>query len=191
LKEAEQGMADDICFNKHQAEVVDILFAGLDLSPQQKTPITKSPPQPGDHLAVKFKLTENTYAWHHGIYMGNENVIDHSKKRGLIQRPYSEFGDSEFMVFVIEYGESTADAAVRRCNALRLASWALANADKLPYKLLENNCECFATWCSTGRYVSISTNMLHVVPSKFYEEKSRVLLQSIFRADPYSFTSHS
>ena len=184
-------MADELFLNTYQAEVVDRLFAGLDLSPRRKIPITKVPPRAGDHLAVKFRVTANTFAWHHGIYMGQDTVIDHSKKRGLTRRPYSEFGDSEFMVYVVEYEDDGKDSTPRRQKAIQLASWTMKNAEKLPYKLLKGNCECLATWCSTGRFVTdMCFDTLHTqTSSTFYQEKS--LLQSIFRTDTHRPATYS
>ncbi len=43
-----------------------------------KTANTAYTPQPDDHLAVKFRVAERTCAWHHGIFMDDGTVVDHS-----------------------------------------------------------------------------------------------------------------
>jgi cell wall-associated NlpC family hydrolase len=102
--------------------------------------------QPGDHLSVRRR----GYT-HHGIYVGSGRVVHYSgekfSKRDASVREVSLAG---FLgggsATVVRYGQRQAPEAIIAAARSKLG--------ERQYSLVTNNCEHFATWCSTGRHHS-------------------------------------
>lgn len=103
--------------------------------------------QPGLHLSVSRGLYD-----HHGIYIGNDQVIHHSGfaepfKKGSIELTSIEgFLGGKDQFTVVNYPSDTAtytneEIVERACGCL----------GEDDYNLLFNNCEHFACWCVTGQ----------------------------------------
>jgi hypothetical protein len=103
-------------------------------------------PKQGDHVK-----TARTGYEHHGIYVGNGEVIhysgDKANKRGAtIRRDTIEKFAQGRAVEVVSYGQR-----LRGTEAVRRAETRLGENG---YNLFGNNCEHFARWCVTGDHES-------------------------------------
>jgi hypothetical protein len=104
----------------------------------------------GAHLS-----TPRTFYSHHGIYVGNNQVVHYSgfseflKKGPISMTTLEDFAGGQSVVEVtysdaLHKGASAAKRAINRFN-----DQSLSKDDK--HNLLFNNCEHFATWCITGK----------------------------------------
>ena len=97
----------------------------------------------GSHI----KVNRGTYA-HHGIYVGRGKVIHHSGwSTGIFKKgPIAMVSLEEFLdggdLGVVEYG--------RKLSKEKILANARSKLDEENYSIFSNNCEHFATWCSTG-----------------------------------------
>jgi hypothetical protein len=114
--------------------------------------------KPGDQIAVGFfKFERTVIAYHHGIYIGKENVIDMNDNAGepsIQQRSLESFvniGDVDRSVIILVEYENDSDekliATISFANVLMNSS---ANEQKNLYNIFMFNCEAFATYCRTG-----------------------------------------
>ena len=95
---------------------------------------------PGQHI-VAFRNLH----YHHGIYVGHNEVIDFSRE-GVQKKSYYEFEDG-CRVYAIDHDDEdlpSTDEILRRANS------ALKTYDK-PYNVATNNCEHFATFITTNQ----------------------------------------
>lgn len=99
------------------------------IKPVRKTPITACAPRPGDHLAVK--CTKDT--WRHGIYVDDAMVVECPGQSVT----FADFGDSEYMVYVVEY----RDLEARRDTALVRVAWAAQHPAEIPCVNCANFCD--------------------------------------------------
>lgn len=98
----------------------------------------------GDHIYVSRGICD-----HHGIYLGNEQVIDYSQfnKDGKVTniiriRSLQNFLQGSKELWIKKYGQSDSpEQAIQRAKSK-------LGEDK--YCLFQNNCEHFAHWCKTG-----------------------------------------
>lgn len=104
----------------------------------------------GDHLVTKIDALGLTQ--HHGLCVGDDQVI-HLGKSGLVeQSSLGEFSDGE-AVRVIDIAGCTATALERAYSQL----------GQRPYHLFHGNCEHFVTWCLTGKSSSEQiSNAVHL-----------------------------
>jgi len=109
--------------------------------------------QPGDHL-----VTPRLGYSHHGIYIGNGEVIHYSgfsngmSKGEISITSIDEFGNGN-NIHIKEYLVRTynPDESVERAFSRLGEDW---------YNVLINNCEHFATWCVIGFHSSSQVNQL-------------------------------
>ncbi|MFI3155026.1 MAG: lecithin retinol acyltransferase family protein [Methylococcaceae bacterium] len=116
----------------------------------------------GDHL-----VTHRTGYSHHGIYIGNEQVIHYSGfvngySNGEISiASFNEFANGH-EIFVKEHsfrrydGEESVERAFQRLGE----DW---------YNVLLNNCEHFVTWCIEGFHLSSQVNQAIVAIEAAYK----------------------
>jgi Lecithin retinol acyltransferase len=115
----------------------------------------------GDHMVVRSVVrgTEDVI-WHHGIYMGDEKVAHMHPEGNVSIVSLKRFVNEAVTVDtyvdeagVIDYGPT--DSKDRRALSVYLAEWATTAPEMqaIVYNVVGANCECFATWCRTGRYV--------------------------------------
>lgn len=115
--------------------------------------------QPGDHIAVPIGLAlpgrdPARAPWHHGIYLGDGKVMHmhgESKEDARVrQDDMSGFlGSGGYKyVAIVQY---SAGASAAHNATLELARRLEAAPSGAVYDLLCCNCECFATFCKTGR----------------------------------------
>jgi hypothetical protein len=128
---------------------------------------------PGDHIArPMIKVSQ----WHHGIYAGHDGkdhlVIhmqgDDKPSATIFQDTMENFAQDATHIAIVKYRKDNEDHRA----TLERAHEALKNPPGELYDLLHNNCEHFATYCRTGRYV-LDPFWLDNVLSLAYE---RVLL---------------
>jgi hypothetical protein len=98
-------------------------------------------PQPGDHIK-----TARTGYEHHGIYVGENEVIhysgDKTKSGATIRRDTLGVFSQGRPVEVVMYG--------LRFGGTEAVSRAVSRLEENGYSLVGNNCEHFARWCVTG-----------------------------------------
>lgn len=146
-------------------EVLNVDYTKLgfpDLQPSNSRVVTfsdlfESELYPGMHLAVNKRVLPH---WHHGIYIGKEDgkhvIVDmngpdkSSVKIGM--RLLDQFLNGVHEIRVVEYDDDTA--ANRQIAVLRAIAACAPDAVQPLYDVLASNCECFAFWCRTNRYVS-------------------------------------
>ena len=100
----------------------------------------------GDHLRVRMGFYR-----HHGIYIGNDQVIHFG--RGLSDLPNAKveivskeiFSDGRPIEIVNSQTNFSADEIVTR---------AISRLGESQYDLFENNCEHFVLWCRTSEHHS-------------------------------------
>lgn len=166
--------------------LVDEWFGDLDFEPSMKTAVYYGLKLvPGDHIAVEFKGTEHVSPWHHGIFVGKEfdgklypqhMVVDTSKtSKTLRMTPMKEFGNN---VFRIDYQHDDIEGLkdIRCKRACIMATWALHNLERFQYDILANNCEHFATWCSTNAMRQVHMDILPHYSSSYLSEKAHCLV---------------
>ena len=140
----------------------------VNLSPQAKTLVNaidvykgRVSLQPGDHIAVPiFGFPEVFRPWHHGIYEGekdDEHWVIHmsgdDKASSTIRRESLQvFCGNSMSIVIVQYTDENGQDDAHGV-ALRRALKALETPPGEIYDLICNNCEHFATWCRTGRYV--------------------------------------
>ncbi len=89
-----------------------------------------------DHLIV-----ERTLYTHHGLYIGDNQVIHYLREEGVKIATLDEFSESQ-KITKREYPQCfDADKAVSRAKS---------RLDETDYSLFLNNCEHFVSWCKTG-----------------------------------------
>lgn len=139
----------------------------LDLSPKASKVVNvhdvyfKKVLKPGDHIAVPMSIVpEVCRPWHHGIYEGEDTNGEHrvihmngdDKASAIIRRDlFRDFCGNNANIAIVQYDDADGDRGHEM--ALRAALDALKSSLEEVYNLIDNNCEHFATWCRTGRYV--------------------------------------
>lgn len=120
--------------------------------------------QPGDHL-----VSHRGWYTHHGIYLGNGNVIHYSGLAdGLTAGPICETSLTEFEN---GYGSSRRHHH-RPLPPAQIIARARSRLGEDSYNLLTNNCEHFAYWCVTGQHHSrqigkvVGSGLAHQLPPK-------------------------
>ena len=114
---------------------------------------------PGSHLSVSKGLYD-----HHGIYIGNNQVIHYFgfseafKKGAIEQTTLENFLGGSDQFTVVHYPSSTA---IYTNEEIVNRAYRCLGEDN--YNLLFNNCEHFACWCVTGekRSEQVRTVMRH------------------------------
>lgn len=100
----------------------------------------------GDHVCVNRGLY-----WHHGIDLGDGRVVHYSGEPGNVE-------DAAVVISTLEtFLKGGALEPVRHRRAFDpevVAIRALSRVGEKKYNLASNNCETFATWCTTGEAVS-------------------------------------
>jgi hypothetical protein len=105
---------------------------------------------PGDHLITQIDPLALTH--HHGLYIGDEQII-HLGKSGVVEQISLEaFSDCQ-PIHVKDIASCTVTALERAHSQL----------GQRPYHLFHGNCEHFVTWCLTGESSSEQiSNSVHV-----------------------------
>jgi len=102
---------------------------------------------PGDHVCVR--RMGMVYS-HHGIYSGEGRVIHYTDVEGLLNKRFSKIVETPLEDFL-------GSGVLRRRKYLmsddtnKILERARAAMHQQSYHLVFNNCEHFATWCTTGR----------------------------------------
>ena len=124
----------------------------------------------GDHVVTKIKNT-----WHHGIFIGPSipGEVIHVHRRSLRITPSSpDFGVEHNAMYVIEYENDAheEERETRRTITKQLALMCLRNGST--FKTSED----FATFCSTGTFLSI--DMAAIIPKN--PPRKRITMDGIF-----------
>ena len=116
---------------------------------------------------------------HHGIYVGNGNVVHYGALiYDIVRKPVEEVSLECFAqkrpVFVVEHDETTvcADEAIRRARS-RLGEGS--------YRLLTNNCEHFCEWALHGEARSFQVDLALSFPRLVGERIQGYLLRALQR----------
>lgn len=112
--------------------------------------------QPGDHVYVqKFRLGSTALYTHHGVYVGNNQVIHYAG----YANGWRDCGNQKVELISLQTFASGQHIQIKDYGSHRLPhSKAVVRAferlheDK--YNLASNNCEHFANWCCTGEHRS-------------------------------------
>jgi len=129
---------------------------------------------PGMHL-----ISPRQGYTHHGIYVGNGQVIHYSGySHGFHRGPVSEVSVEDFskghgIAICRNSARFSAEEIVRRARS-RLA--------ENSYQLLSNNCEHFCSWCITGRHHSEQVENLLSFPEKLFGPVYRNLTGLLLQA---------
>ena len=118
---------------------------------------------------------------HHGIYVGNGNVVQYGAlKYDIIRKPVEEVSLAEFAqgrpVFVVTHAGTCFDAeeVIRRARS-RLG--------EKRYRLLTNNCEHFVEWCLHDEHRSLEVEIAVNFP-RWFGERLVALLWQFMRPSP-------
>lgn len=101
-------------------------------------------------LGTHLKVSRGIYS-HHGIYVGNGNVVHYSGfaemfKKGKIElTSIDDFMGEAKDLFRVKYSSKCAVFSDDE-----ICERALSRLNENNYSLVTNNCEHFATWCVTG-----------------------------------------
>ena len=128
-------------------------------------------PIAGDHIRVLV----NGY-YHHGIYIGNDEVVqfghpfdmyqDHREIK-VIKSPIEDFLRGGFLE-VRQYSKKELKIKFSNDKICELALSKLGEGD---YNLLYNNCEHFATFCVFGKKESKQVDDIHEKIKKLLNKK--------------------
>jgi hypothetical protein len=117
---------------------------------------------------------------HHGIYVGNGNVVHYGALiYDIVRKPVEEVSLECFAqkrpVFVVEHDETTrcASEVIRRARS-RLGEGS--------YRLLTNNCEHFCEWALHGEARSFQVDLALAFPRLVGERIQGYLLRALQRA---------
>ena len=153
-------------------ETIDTLLKIFELEakdlrhPRARTIEKYSDIKPGDHVAV-LRRASSVY-WHHGICIGDENMIDFGgddKTQAIIdKRSFMNFFKDDHAVVIIDYPENesySADETIALAHEL--------SSNSIKYHALLANCEYVATLCRCGRYVenTVSLPQVPLYPPSF------------------------
>lgn len=126
----------------------------------------------GDQIAVRSVVNgTQDVIWHHGIYVGDEHMV-HMHPNGNINKVHID----QFMAglptantYVEEVGvvQYQGDNELARAQTVIAAHHALQDKamQSIVYNIVEHQCDGFATWCRTGKWVSSAINALLVAYS--------------------------
>ena len=116
---------------------------------------------------------------HHGIYVGNGNVVHYGALiYDIVRKPVEEVSLECFAqkrpVFVVDHDETTlcADEVIRRARS-RLGEGS--------YRLLTNNCEHFCEWALHGEARSFQVDLALSFPRLVGERIQGYLLRALQR----------
>lgn len=115
----------------------------------------------GDHL-----VTPRTGYTHHGIYIGNGEVIHYS---GFANgRATGTICTTSVEAFANGYGVSVQQHSFRLYDGKESVKRAQSRLGENWYNVLVNNCEHFVTWCINGLHSSNQVNRLIEAASSAY-----------------------
>ncbi len=107
-------------------------------------PLGAAEPEIGSHIYVPMFTKLMT---HHGIYIGNGQVVAFSKTDKALKKMVKQVSLEEFSggqpYSVVHYEDAAPPEVV--------VERALSQVGTADYHLIENNCEHFARWCKTGK----------------------------------------
>lgn len=159
--------------------------------------------RPGDHLLVRFNIpipgslnagsAATIDAWHHGIFTGLKEddlwVIDmgptdpaaltnpaKSVPANIQERTLASFVGHETHLAVYRY-PADIDTPEHRSLVLKRA-WDMLHADpesQPDYNILVTDCEAFAVYCWTGRYVKDRSRLTDHLPTHHSNACSKLL----------------
>jgi Lecithin retinol acyltransferase len=106
----------------------------------------------GDHLYIVCKLPLGAWFQHHGIYLGNLQVMHYATR-------FPDFKDGEVKIASLTQfqkfnGRKNRLHRIRYAGAEagdRIVARAHRRMGEKEYHLTRNNCEHFANWCATGK----------------------------------------
>ena len=93
------------------------------------------------YLGIRGLIVERILYTHHGLYIGDNQVIHYLREEGVKIASLDEFSEGQ-KITKREYSQCfDADKAILRAKS---------RLDETDYSLFLNNCEHFVSWCKTG-----------------------------------------
>ncbi|MBD2197896.1 MULTISPECIES: lecithin retinol acyltransferase family protein [Calothrix] len=118
----------------------------------------------GDHIYIRLKHQSGFKFTHHGIYIGNDEVI-HYWKHKVRKTEINKFTLGKNIHIKNHKKEYSSSRVVERAKK-RLG--------ENKYNLIFNNCEHFATWCKTGKHKSKQVGgAIPKVPKVIYKKAKK------------------
>jgi len=127
---------------------------------------------PGDHISITRKINDMITYNHHGIYIGNNEVIHYTDEsfnpqEAIIKKTSLKkfIGTSNKNTrTIIKYGNSdTSDNSVYGSvpfDSTTVINRAYSRLGEQEYDLFKNNCEHFANYCNIGKSESGQINKI-------------------------------
>jgi hypothetical protein len=106
-------------------------------------PATATELVPGSQLSVHRRMY-----WHHGIYTGNDRVVQYA---GWFHSPQGLVEEISLEQFTEGYPFKIGRAPVDRTSGHEIVRRARSRLGERRYDLLRNNCEHFCNWCQLGQ----------------------------------------
>jgi hypothetical protein len=131
-------------------------------------------PAPGAHVITPFRGF-----WHHGIYVGDGNVVHYGALMyDIIRRPVEEVSLDRFAagrdVFVVDHSEQTL-------RVEEILERVRSRLGENLYRLLTNNCEHFCEWALHGAARSFQVEVALAFPRLVGERIQGWLLRQVRR----------
>ena len=101
--------------------------------------------------------------YHHGIYVGEEEVIEYTDDSNIHRVSLTEFKHGQSRVFLVVYTENTVKIAEEACKVPTCFG---------QYNCVKNNCEHFATYCKYGQQCS---QQVHETFDTIYKDAIKAL----------------
>lgn len=117
----------------------------------------------GDHIYIYLKHESGFTFTHHGIYIGNKEVI-HYWNNKVRKSTKNKFG----------CGKNIYIKKHKKCySSPRVVKRAQRRLGETKYNLIFNNCEHFARWCKTGNHVSKQIDNAHIEVANYLYNKTQ------------------
>lgn len=101
----------------------------------------------GDHVAVRRELAAGAGYWHHGIFCGSNCVIEFGPENDKpMDARATDFFEHDISYARVLYVPDNEEDAARVAELMRQGYGSIER-----YRLLDNNCEVFASRCKTGK----------------------------------------
>jgi len=129
---------------------------------------------PGSHV-----ITPRRGFLHHGIYVGDGNVVHYAGfTHGIVNGPVEEISLHQFTcgrTVWTDYASPVsfcADEVVRRARS---------RVGENHYRLFSNNCEHFCEWCLRGEHRSYQVEALLSIPERGLEVIKRLIQRGSYK----------
>ena len=126
--------------------------------------------RPGDHISITRKINDMITYNHHGIYIGNNEVIHYTDESfnpldAIIKKTSLKkfIGKSKKnTLIIIKYGDTNNNSVYGSApfDSITVINRAYSRLGEQEYDLFKNNCEHFANYCNVGNSESGQINTI-------------------------------